>query len=100
MKGMSKATLPLLLLRSDFFFLAPVARVVFISRQFDLPGEDRFRRAVAANMAAPRAVVRRGPDRRSGAFDPLPPARPVGCGNSSEIKTLSRVPSVADQASR
>ncbi|GAB3385025.1 hypothetical protein GCM10027432_17190 [Lysobacter fragariae] len=48
----------------------PVARVVFISRWFDPSGEGRFRRFVAANMAAPRAVVRRGPDRGSGAFDP------------------------------
>ena len=51
-------------------FPLPSHGALFISRRFDPSGGNRFRRAVAANMAAPRAVVRRGPDRRSGAFGP------------------------------
>ena len=47
---------------------AGAARDVVHRRRGEPPGEGRFRRSIAANMAAPGAVVRRGPESQDRAF--------------------------------
>src|SRR5690606_14073605 len=72
-------------------------------RRFDPPDEGRFRRTVAANMAVPRTVVRRGPESQVGLLALRPGAAACWRGDgatSCEIKTLSRVASVSDNPLR